>query len=67
MVVLLRYVFDTVAFFIWHLNHITPFAANDSEFASAFMGSKVLLEHLGLTAKDSALDHCIQAIILMTF
>ena len=63
MVVLLRYVFDAVALYIWHLYHITPFAANDSEFASAFMGCKVLLEHLGLTAKDSALDHCIPAII----
>lgn len=67
MVVLLRYVFDAVAFYIWYLNDITPLAANDTVFTVAFVGGKVLLEHLGITAKDSALDRGIQAIIHMTF
>ena len=67
MVVLLRYVLDAVTFYVWDLDYITPFAANDAEFTGAFMGSKVLLEHLGLTAKDGTLDRCILALILMTF
>ena len=67
MVVLLGHVFHAVAFYIRYLNHITPVATNDTEFTVAFMSDKVLLKHLSFTAKDSALDRCILAIILMTF
>ena len=67
MVVLLRDVFDTVAFYIWFPYHVAPFAANDTEFTSAFMVFKVLLKHLCLTAKESALDCGILAFIHMSF
>ena len=67
MVVLLRNVFDAVTFYIWFLYHVAPITANDTEFTSAFMGGKVLLKHLCLTAKESALDCGIRAFIHMSF